>query len=219
MTVLEKSPRSTVSAQQLVDELRQAIISGQLVPNQRLVEADLAAEYRASRGNIRAALSVLSVEGLVERVQNRGARVRAVTVEEAVEITEVRGALEALCARRAAERVTDAEADELRRLGARMEQSVATGDRELYSTCNRELHSKIISISAQQTAAATILRLRGQAVRFQFQLARQPGRPSVSLPEHQAIIEAICRHDPEGAAEAMNRHLDSVADAIKATNT
>ncbi|MDQ1594493.1 MAG: hypothetical protein QOH40_1049 [Arthrobacter pascens] len=80
------------------------------------------------------------------------------------------------------------------------------------------LHAKIISVSTQLTAASTIQRLRGQAVRFQFQLARQPGRPSVSLPQHLAIIDAVCRHDPDGAAEAMRLHLESVADAIRATN-
>jgi DNA-binding GntR family transcriptional regulator len=209
---------ATLSASELAGFLREAILSGELVPKQRLVEADLADEYGASRGNIRAALSELSVEGLVERVQNRGARVRAVSIDEALEITEVRAALEALCARKAAERISDAESEELRYLAQEMMDAVARGDRESYSACNRRLHARIIDVSGQQTAAATIQRLRGQAVRFQFQLARQPGRPNVSLPQHLAIIDAVCRHDPDGAAEAMRLHLESVADAIRTTN-
>ena len=217
MTTTEAATGQGLTATEVVDLLRQAIVTGELVPKQRLVESDLAADYGASRGNIRAALSELSVEGLVERVQNRGARVRAVSVEEAVEITEVRAALEALCARKAAERISDAESEELRELARQMEDAVARGDRESYSACNQRLHAKIITVSAQLTAAATIRRLRGQAVRFQFQLARQPGRPSVSLPQHLAIIDAVCRHDPDGAAEAMRLHLGSVADAIRAT--
>jgi DNA-binding GntR family transcriptional regulator len=208
----------SLTASELADVLRNAIVSGDLVPNQRLVEADLAAEYGASRGNIRVALSELSVEGLVERVQNRGARVRAVSVEEAVEITEVRAALEALCARKAAERITDSEIGELQQLAERMKDAVDRGDRESYSECNQMLHARIIAISAQQTAAATIQRLRGQAVRFQFRLARQPGRPAVSLPQHLAIINAVCAHDPDAAAEAMRAHLESVADVIRSTN-
>ena len=217
MTAIDDSSGPALSAPELADRLRQAIITGELVPKQRLVEADLAAEYGASRGNVRVALSELSVEGLVERVQNRGARVRAVSVDEAVEITEVRAALESLCARKAAERITDADSEELRELARQMEDAVARGDRESYSACNQRLHAKIITVSAQQTAAATIQRLRGQAVRFQFQLARQPGRPNVSLPQHLAIIDAVCRHDPDGAAEAMRVHLESVCDAIRAT--
>ncbi|UZX03320.1 GntR family transcriptional regulator [Arthrobacter sp. CDRTa11] len=215
MTIIDETTRTGLSASELVSVLRQAIITGELVPKQRLVEADLAAEYGASRGNIRVALSELSVEGLVERVQNRGARVRAVSVEEAVEITEVRGALEALCARKAAQRISDLESEELRELARHMEDAVARGDRESYSDCNQRLHAKIIAVSGQETAASTIQRLRGQAVRFQFRLARQPGRPAVSLPQHLAIIDAVCRHDSEGAAEAMRLHLESVADAIR----
>lgn len=139
----------SLSAQELVEILRTAIVSGELVPKQRLVEADLAVEYGASRGNVRVALTELSVEGLVERVQNRGARVRAVSIEEAVEITEVRGALEALCARKAAERISDIEAASLRILAQEMEDAVSRGDREAYSACNQRLHAQIIGISAQ----------------------------------------------------------------------
>ena len=219
METLDRVPGRHLSATELVEVLRNAIVSGHLVPNQRLVEADLAAEYGASRGNIRVALSELSVEGLVERMQNRGARVRAVSVDEAVEITEVRAALEALCARKAAERITDEQIDDLKQLAARMKDAVDRGDRESYSECNQMLHASIISISAQQTAASTIQRLRGQAVRFQFRLARQPGRPAVSLPQHLAIIDAVCAHNPDAAADAMRVHLESVADVIRSSNT
>ncbi|MEB2528805.1 GntR family transcriptional regulator [Kocuria rosea] len=218
MTTVSDAPGRALSVQELVEALRQAIVRGELVPKQRLVEADLAEEYGASRGNIRAALADLTVEGFVERMQNRGARVRAVSVEEAVEITEVRGALEALCARKAAERITEPEAQELGELARQMQDAVERGDRESYSEGNQRLHARIIEISAQRTAAATIQRLRGQVVRYQFQLARQPGRPGVSLPQHLAIIDAVCRHDPDGAAEAMRLHLESVADTIRATN-
>jgi DNA-binding FadR family transcriptional regulator len=55
-------------------------------------------------------------------------------------------------------------------------------------------------------------------VRFQFRLARQPGRPAVSLPQHLAIIDAVCAHDRDAAAEAMRVHLESVADVIRSTN-
>ena len=218
MQTLEGVSGRSLTVAEVVNVLRSAIVGGELVPNQRLVEADLAAEYGASRGNIRAALAELTVEGLVERVQNRGARVRAVSVDEAVEITEVRAALEALCARKAAERISDDQALELQELAKRMKDAVERGDRDSYSECNQSLHSRLIDISAQQTAAATIHRLRGQAVRFQFRLARQPGRPAVSLPQHLAIIDAVCAHDPDAAAEAMRVHLESVADVIRSTH-
>ncbi|WP_433875792.1 GntR family transcriptional regulator [Sinomonas atrocyanea] len=207
------------SVAELVETLQSAIVAGDLVPNQRLIEADIAAEYGASRGTVRAALSELTVEGLVERLQNRGARVRAVSVEEAVEITEVRGALEALCARRAAERITDGQATDLRALARRMREAVAEGDRELYSECARSLHAAILEISGQNTAAATIRRLKGQAAQFQSRLALQPGRPRALLPQHLEIIEAVCAHDGAAAAEAVLVHLGRVVEAIRATES
>ncbi|TQJ58887.1 DNA-binding GntR family transcriptional regulator [Arthrobacter sp. SLBN-83] len=218
METLELAEGRSLTAAELVSVLRSAIMGGELVPDQRLVEADLAAWYVASRGNVRAALAELTVEGLVERVQNRGARVRAVSVQEAVEITEVRAALEALCARKAAERISNDQAAELQELAERMKDAVERGDRDSYSEGNQTLHARLIELSGQQTAAATIHRLRGQAVRFQFRLARQPGRPAVSLPQHLAIIDAVCAHDPDAAADAMRVHLESVADVIRSTH-
>lgn len=198
----------------LADRLRQHIVTGHLVPHQRLVEADVAEEHGASRGEVRLALNELIAEGLVERIPNRGARVRKVSLQEAIEITEVRAAVESLCARKAAQNITTAEEEELRDIGEQMQTAVDRGDRDTYSNLNRALHSLIIEIAAQQTAAQTITRLRGQAVRYHFQLANQPDRPQVSLPQHLAIIEAICQRDADGAAATMQAHLASVTEAI-----
>jgi DNA-binding GntR family transcriptional regulator len=208
-------PGGAVGAADVADRIRQAIFAGELVPNQRLVEADLAEMYGASRGHVRTALAELTVDGLVERIQNRGARVRSVPLEEALEIVEVRAALEALCAARAAERIDDGQAEELRAIGRRMEDAVETGDQTAYAQGNSDLHSTVIRLSGQRTAAATIDRLRAQAVRFQYRLFAQPGRSQTSLPEHLAIIEAVCTRDPESAGRAMREHLMSVGEAIR----
>ena len=202
----------------VVAAIRDAIVRGEFVPNQRLVEADLSDQFAASRATVRAALIELTNEGLVERVQNRGARVRAVSLAEAVEISEVRMMLEALCAAKAAERINDAEVGELRELGERMQMAVAGGDVVGYSRLNQRLHRRVREISGQRTAAQVLERLRGQSVRHQFRLAMRPGRPQVSLPEHLAIIDAICAHHPAEAAEAARVHLASVIEALKAAD-
>ncbi|WP_236790190.1 GntR family transcriptional regulator [Amycolatopsis sp. GM8] len=204
--------------QPVVIAIREAIVRGEFVPNQRLVEADLSAQFSASRANVRAALIELANEGLVERVQNRGARVRAVSVEEAVEISEVRMMLEALCAAKAAERITDEEIAELAKLGEDMRAAVAAGDVVGYSGLNQRLHLRVREISAQHTASQVLERLRGQSVRHQFRLAMRPGRPSVSLPEHLEIIESICAHDSERAQRAARAHLESVIKALRETD-
>jgi DNA-binding GntR family transcriptional regulator len=198
----------------VVDAIRAAIAEGEFVPNQRLVEADLSERFGASRAAVRTALVQLSSEGLVERVQNRGARVRAVSLAEAIEITEVRMALEGLCAAKAAERLTDDDRDRLREIGEAMRAAVASGDLLGYSELNRQLHGLVRELAGQATADAILERLRGQNVRHQFQLAMHPGRPAVSLPQHLEIIEALCAGDSEAAEAAMRRHIRSVIDTL-----
>ncbi|MGO2096016.1 MAG: GntR family transcriptional regulator [Candidatus Microbacterium stercoravium] len=199
--------------------IREAILAGDFVPNQRLVEADLAVRFGASRAGIREALGVLTGEGMVERVPHRGARVRAFTLDEAIEIAEVRRALESLCAAKAAERVTDEEIVVLRALGEAMQHAVAVGDVLTYSAKNRELHALVRTVSGQGTAQNLIERLRGQSVRQQFRLAMKSGRPAVSVVEHQNIIDCICDRDPSAAEAAMAAHLDSVIAAMRDVDT
>ena len=156
--------------------LRQAILNGDLAPGQRLVEEELAGTLGVTRQSLRAALLDLTAEGLVERIPNRGARVRVVSTEEAVAITECRMALEALCAAKAAERITDDEAAQLRELGENLKRSVADVNPLKYSELNRELHRRVGVISGQTVAVGLLERLHGQLVRHQFQLALRPGR-------------------------------------------
>ncbi|KHL13433.1 UNVERIFIED_CONTAM: GntR family transcriptional regulator [Mumia flava] len=195
--------------------IREAILDAGFAPGQRLVEADLSEQFDASRGAVRTALLSLAGEGLVERVANRGARVRVVPLSEAIEIYEVRAVVESLCAEKAARNVDDSAIAELREIGDRMRSAVSSGDVFGYSALNQRLHQMLRELGHQQTAADVLDRLHGQLVRHQFRLATQPGRPQVSLPEHLAIIEAVCSRDPEASAAAVRAHLDSVISAMR----
>lgn len=198
-----------------LDALRAAILNGEVVPGQRLVEPELAEAFDVTRASVRAALIDLAAEGLVERIPYRGARVRVVSVEEAVAITECRMVLEGLCAAKAAENATEDQIDALRQLGARLRAAVEDGEPMKYSAANRELHAMVRDIAEQPVAADLLRRLHGQIVRHQFRLALRAGRPQVSLPEHLAIIDAIARKDPDAAERAARAHLRSVITALR----
>lgn len=204
---------------QVAEQLRRAIFDGQFMPNQRLVESDLSLQFGASRATIRAVLALLTGEGLVERVVNRGARVRAVSLDEAIEISEVRMVVEGLCAAKAAQRVTDEDVVTLTEIAADMKRAVASGDVLGYSELNRRLHAAVRTMSGQSVADGVLERLRGQNVRHQFRLALLPGRPTVSLPQHLAIIDAICDRDPLAAEAAMRAHLASVIETLPQVST
>jgi DNA-binding GntR family transcriptional regulator len=194
--------------------LHRAIVAGELSPGERLVEEELADRLGEKRGAIRAALLRLEHDGLVLRERNRGARVRRVSTQEAVEILEARAALESVAAGYAALRRTDTEADELRALVADMERLHAAGELLAMSERNAELHRRILDISRHSVARDICARLRSQIVRFQFRTVLAPGRSSESLVEHTAIVEAIAAGDRNAAEAAMKRHLGQVGEAL-----
>jgi DNA-binding GntR family transcriptional regulator len=201
--------------QHALERLRQAILRGDMAPAQRLVENELAEQFGVTRAGVRAALIELESEGLVERIRNRGSRVRVVTVEEAVAITECRMVLEGLCAAKAAVAATDDQLAELTGLGEAMAESVADGEPVTYSELNHELHARIRQFSGQRTAVELLEKLNAQLVRHRFQLALRPGRPQKSLGEHLAMVETITARDPQAAEVAARAHLTSVIAALR----
>jgi DNA-binding GntR family transcriptional regulator len=195
--------------------LRGAILRGDLVPNQRLVEADMSSAFELPRAAVRTALVRLEHEGLIEREPHRGARVRLVTEQEAVEILEARAALEGLAANQAAKNITRGRAAELRDVLQRQRAALAKEDLLGASDVNAQLHAKIVELSGHATAQRLISALNSQMVRFQFRTILIPGRPAQSLQEHQAIVEAVAAGEPAKAERAMHRHLTNVAQALE----
>jgi DNA-binding GntR family transcriptional regulator len=196
------------------DRLRDEILRGVLSPGQRLVEVELAGRYRVGRAAIRTALMELAKEGLIDRQAHRGAVVRRITVQEAVEITEARAELESLLARRAATMCTAADREELKGIIAQMREQVAAMDFVPYSGSNRRLHARIREISQHRVAAELVENLRNRSASHQFRLGLLPGRSEQSLREHEEIVEAITAGDPDRAAAAMRQHLLAVIDSI-----
>ncbi|WP_019927664.1 GntR family transcriptional regulator [Nocardia sp. BMG111209] len=196
------------------ERLRRAIRAGEVAPGQRLVEAELVEQFGVTRGSVRSAIDELTAEGLIERIHNRGARVRAVSRRQAVEILECRKVLEGLIAAKAAERATPADQDRLRDYSDRLSTAVRDGEPLKYSSLNHELHAVLREIAGQAAAADLISRLNAQIVRHQFQVALLPGRPQVSLGEHLAIVDAVIAGDAAAAEQAMRDHLDSVIKAL-----
>jgi DNA-binding GntR family transcriptional regulator len=195
--------------------LRGAILRGDLAPNQRLVEADMSSAFEMPRAAVRTALVRLEHEGLIEREPHRGARVRLVSEQEAVEILEARAALEGLAASQAARNITPAGADELRGVLERQGEALASEDLMRASDVNAQLHAKIVELSGHATAQRLIRALNSQMVRFQFRTILIPGRPSQSHGEHRAIVEAVVAGDAKKAERAMHRHLTNVAQALE----
>ncbi|ANH07539.1 GntR family transcriptional regulator [Shinella sp. HZN7] len=197
------------------ETLRKAIETGQLMPSQRLIEADLAAWLGTNRSNVKLALGKLQQEGLVVSEPNRGARVRVISEEEALEILQVRSMLESLIARQAAAKATSADHKRLREILKTLREAIAQEDFTAYSGQNGALHAEIRRISGHQTASRLLATLNSQIVRFQFRTILFPGRINQSIGEHAEIVEAICEGDQDRAEKAMREHLAHVTETLQ----
>jgi DNA-binding GntR family transcriptional regulator len=196
------------------EDLRRAIVSGELLPGERLLEEELSARLGLGRAAIRMALVRLEHDGLVQRERHRGATVRRVSESEAVEILEARAALEGLAAQHAARNADEAAVGELRGMLAEMQELRERGDLLGVSNANARLHGLILEVSGHQTAKRLSQTLSSQLVRFQYRTVLLPDRSEHSYGEHTEIVEAIAAREPEAAEHAMRRHLSRVAEAL-----
>jgi len=195
--------------------LREGITAGRFQPNERRVEANLSRMLGAGRTAVRAALVRLDQEGLVTREHNRGARVRLVSEQEALQIEEVRAALERLLARQAAAKATATDIRELRHVLVDMRKRFASGDAIGYSELNPKFHQLIWAAARNPTAGRLVGTLKSQSLRYQYQTMLRPGRTERSLREHELIFSAIVAHDPEAADTAMRAHLEEVLETLR----
>lgn len=194
--------------------LRVDILKGTFAPGERLIEVALADRYSVGRGAVRAALVELRAEGLVDMEANRGAVVRRIGLEEAIEIAEARKVLEALLAARAASNQDPAAKETLLEIVEEMRDSVAAADNARYSKLNRLLHGRIWEISQHRVAKDLVANLRDRSAHHQFRLAVMPGRSEESLQQHIAIVDAIVAGNAQDAEDAMRDHLESVIQVL-----
>jgi len=197
------------------DELRAAIVRGDIGPNARLVEAEISTSFEMSRGAVRTALIRLEQEGLVVREPHRGARVRQISDAEAVEILQARAVLEGLAVRQTAERIDDDGAARLQACLARQRELLELGDLLGASDTNADLHAALLELSGHGTAQRLIRALSSQTVRYQYRTILIPGRSAASVAEHAAIVAAVVAGKPEDAERAMRSHLFNVAEALQ----
>lgn len=203
--VAEKTPRPKAT-----EKLRSEILDGTFSPGERLPEIALAERYAVGRGSIRSALVELRAEGLVDIEANRGAMVRRISLEEAIEVAEARKVLETLLAARAARSDDSGAKQSLLEIVEEMRGAVAAKDNARYSALNRALHGRIWEISGHRVGNDLVTNLRNRSAHHQYRLAVMPGRSEESLQQHSAIVDAIVAGDVETASSSMGLHLASV---------
>lgn len=182
------------------------ILTGVYEPGERLVETRLAREFETSQVPVREALRELEVLRFVESEPFRGARVRAVSRAEMVEIFPVRSAIEEVAVRLATVQL-DGDVEELERHLLAMEKAAADGDRHEQVSSDVAFHRTIVEASENSILCDVWLSLRIEGRTMITSL-----RAGIGLEEivaiHEPIFAAIRAKDPEAAAAAMRRHFD-----------
>jgi DNA-binding GntR family transcriptional regulator len=197
--------------------LREEITRGAVVPGQWLVEPELGERYGVTRNSARLALDALIAEDLVERIPNRGARVRGLSTAEAVAVMECRQVLDGLLSRKAAEHATGGQVDRLRVNVEQMRRAVAGQELLAYSTLIHEHHRLVGEFADQTIAASLVERLQGQVVRHRFQLLLRSGLAQQSLAALTRVVDAITERRADAAESAARAHLQDVIDALRAS--
>lgn len=207
-----KTTRATQGVD-LVDRIAHDIRDGFYHPRERLVEVELCERFGASRNAVRSALIELTALGLVEREANRGARVRRVSLDEAIESAEVRLTLQAMCTRLAAAKATDDDRRALGELIAELRAAVDDGDRARSSAANSAISKRIREISGHSTATRIIESLQAQVPlnRYPYQI---PDRRLHSMREFEAVVENVIAGDEQAALDSALEHRDNVVNAL-----
>lgn len=203
--------------EQVVSNLRTAIISGQFEPGDRLIERELCELMSVSRTSIREALRQLETEGLVENVPNRGMIVGTLSRSEAEDIYQVRSALEELACRLYAERATDEGIAALQRCMQGIEEAYQQeGDERVLLQAKNQFYDVLLRGCGNVTIAPLLLSLRDRVSFLRSLSLSQPGRPVQSVEEVRQILQAIEQRDPEKAATACREHVRNAAKAAMA---
>lgn len=195
--------------------LKRDIMEGVYTPRQRLIETEIAPILGVSRATLRAALIRLQHEGFVEIQPNRGAQVRAFSVEEATRILQVREVLEGLAAGLAAEKATATQLDELHAIVVQMEHTLAADDLLGHLPLVGRFHQQIIEVAGNEFIDQFLNMLRAPLIRHQFRVILVPGRKDESLAEHREILAYLARRDATAAERAMRRHIAELRNSLQ----
>ncbi len=199
--------------ERIVNRLRDAIIAGDLRPKSRLMEPELARQLGVSRTPLREAIRQLEAEGFLTTIPRVGTFVTEVTPRDVEETYAIRGVLEGLAARQAADCPDTAKADRLRIILAEMARK--TADYREYHEAAGRFHDTIFALSANQRLQAMYQSLTHQVARFRTLSLAEPRRPEVSLREHRRIAAAILGGRGVEAEQLMRAHIEGARAVLR----
>lgn len=192
---------------EVADRIRELIERGVLTPGERISEKQLCEKFGVSRTPLREALKVLTSEGLVEILPNRGARVTRLTLKKVENTYDVMGALEGLSGELACRHISDTEVAHIRRLHDRMLDHYRNNELQEYFQVNEQIHESIIVASRNDVLLEMYNNLsqRVKRVRYSSEMSNEYWRKAVS--DHEEMIKALMERDGKWLGNILREHL------------
>lgn len=191
----------------IADVLEQEIVTGALDDGARLDETVLAARFGVSRTPIREALHRLASTGFVEQRPRRGVFVAQPGPVELLEMFEVMAEIEGICARLAAERITDTDLAVLTEADRACARAVTEGDTDRYYAENESFHLRLYAASGNGFLEREATRLHRRLKPYRRLQLRLRGRMAQSLDEHRVVLAALRAGDGAAASAALRDHV------------
>ena len=189
------------------NNLRDAILKGQLKPGDRLLENHLAEKLGVSRTPVREALRMLEQENLVELVPRRGAQVLDISAEDIKNVLEIRSALEVVSIRHACQKMDDESLQELKIYNREFEAAFEEKDYEKVAKADEKFHDVIFKAAGNNKLVAIISNIQAQVYRYRLAYLKVYDTKTAVLNHHRNIIEAIEKRDEEAGARVMAEHI------------
>jgi DNA-binding GntR family transcriptional regulator len=201
-------PSAPTLASIVQDKIAAEIATGVFAPGMHLEENELANRYQVSRTPIREALRELASLGAVDIKARRGVLVADIGGERLLKTLEVVADLEASCARYAAERMTDAQRAELKKLHRTIGEAVSAGDAANFDRDNLQFHLLIHAGSANEILSDAVGQMRRRILPYtRAELISNREQLTIAYREHEAIVRAIESQNGELAYHATRAHV------------
>ncbi|AEA28548.1 transcriptional regulator, GntR family [Pseudonocardia dioxanivorans CB1190] len=192
---------------QVVEQLREMIVSGDYGPGDRLVEAPLCEHFGVSRTVVREAIRQLESEGLVTIIANRGPVVAELTVTDAQALYEVRASLEGLAGRLFAERAGPEQRAELRSAVEGVAAAFEQTNLRVRLAAKDRFYEALIDGAGNEIVRQTLRGIHARVQLLRGLSLQAPGRAQDSLEELRRIVEAATSGDGEAARLACEDHV------------
>jgi DNA-binding GntR family transcriptional regulator len=202
-------------AQEAAKRIRDMIRKGTLKKGDRILEEPMCRAMGVSRTPLREALRILSSEGLIELIPNKGAYVAQPSIKDIGEMFYVMSILEGTCARVCAEKMDDEGLRRLDDLYRKLEEHCQAEDREKYMAVNHAFHSLVQELAGNKVLSEVINGLRQKILLYRYRQIYQPNRLKESMQEHRDLQHAFRERDPEKAGRFMQEHLTRQFNALK----